>query len=212
MTTNDYFKIHLPPDPRRIRVWKVLAARIQHDIPRDSAVIELGAGYCEFINRIAARERYAIDLSDVVRHYAEPGVRAIVGECTDLKTFTDGSIDVVFASNLFEHLTLDEFQRCLREVWRVLRPNGLLIVLQPNFRYCYRRYFDDYTHSSEVILTDSSLKSWLTLFGFKVIRLIPRFMPYSVKTGPPVWGWLIRLYLISPWKPFAGQMYAVASR
>jgi hypothetical protein len=90
-----------------------------------------------------------------------------------------------------------------------LRPRGKLIIIQPNFKYCYRVYFDDYTHVQ--ILTDVSLTDLLTSQGFQVGKVVPRFLPFSLKSRAPKWSWLLRLYLALPWRPMAGQMYIVAS-
>ena len=44
--------------------------------------------------------------------------------------FPDGSFDVVFSHALFEHLT--DKPKALREIWRVLRPGGLVAVRSPH--------------------------------------------------------------------------------
>ena len=48
----------------------------------------------------------------------------------------DGTIDVVFTSNFFEHMPDKRaLLRTLDECRRVLRPGGRLLVLMPNLRY-----------------------------------------------------------------------------
>ena len=88
----------------------------------------------------------------------------MVGDCTDLSQFPDGRFDVVFASNLVEHLDRDAVDRLVDESHRVLAPGGRLILLQPNFRLAPGRYFDDYTHVS--IWTDQSLGDFLRSRGW----------------------------------------------
>jgi len=61
------------------------------------------------------------------------------------------------------------------------------------------------------IFTDTSLADFVTAAGFRITRLEPRFMPFSMKSSVlPIARWLIRLYLRSPIRPFAGQMLLVA--
>jgi SAM-dependent methyltransferase len=114
------------------------------------------------------------------------------------------SIDVVFASNLFEHLTTAELQKAAAEILRVLRPGGRLVAMQPNYRYCSKEYFDDYTHVS--VFSHVSLEDFFTSQGFHTALVVPRFMPFSMKSRLPVIPAIIRLYLSLPARPFAKQM------
>jgi SAM-dependent methyltransferase len=209
-TEGAYFTARLPYDSQRERLWPVLCDYLQRDVPKQGSVLELGGGYCYFINHIQAAERFVLDLYPEIRSYAAPGVTPLVQSCTDLTNFKRESLDVVFASNLFEHLTREDLDQTLAGVRDVLRPGGKLLIIQPNFKYCYREYFDDYTHLQ--IFTDTSLADLLTVSGFQVEKMIPRFLPFSVKTGGPKWPSLLRLYLTLPWRPFAGQMYIVAKK
>jgi SAM-dependent methyltransferase len=136
--------------------------------------------------------------------YAAPGVVARVGSVTDLSFLPDASVDLVFASNLFEHLAKDDFAETLVQLRQKLKPDGTLIILQPNYRRAYREYFDDYTHIS--VFSDVSLCDFLVAHGFQVLESRAGFLPLSVKSRLPVSRFLIRLYLASPWKPGAKQM------
>jgi SAM-dependent methyltransferase len=203
-----YFAARLPQHPARTKLWTVLCRYLQGDIPPSGAVLELGGAYCDFINNIEAAEKHVVDVYEGIRTAANPDVKTYVQSCTRLDSFASGSLDAVFASNLFEHLTREELLETLREIRRVLRPEGRLLIIQPNFKYAFREYFDDYTHVQ--IFTDISLQDLLHANGFHVVRSIPRFLPFSLKSGGPKWSWLLWAYLRSPWRPLAGQMYLVA--
>jgi hypothetical protein len=117
----------------------------------------------------------------------------------------------VLASNLLEHLEADAVARLVAQVFARLNRNGRLIIIQPNFRHAYRSYFDDYTHRT--IFTDVSLSSLLRAHGFQIELLMPKFTPYSLRDSRlPIAPWLIRLYLKSPIKPFAGQMLVIGKK
>lgn len=193
---------------KRERVWKILVKYIQKDIPDQACVLDAGAGYCHFINNICAQEKHALDIFEDIVNYAGEGVVAHVGSCTDLTPFDSNSFDIVFASNLFEHLTEPEFAAAIEEIKRVLKNRGRLIVLQPNFKYCYRQYFDDYTHKT--IYTEKSMSDRLTAAGFRIRKCIPRLVPFSVESRIPVILPLIEIYLMLPFRPLAKQMYIVA--
>jgi SAM-dependent methyltransferase len=206
---DSYYRSRFTFDSRRDAVWKEIAGFLQKRyIPIHSSILEIGAGYCHFINHVAGREKHALDISDEVLRYAGRGVIPHVQSCTDMQDIEDAHFDVIFASNVFEHLARDETARALAESRRVLNKNGKLIVLQPNFKYCCREYFDDYTHVQ--VFTDVGLADLLVASGFTILDIKPRFLPFSMKAHLPTNPWLVRLYLQSPFKPFAGQMLIVA--
>ena len=113
-------------------------------------------------------------------------------------------LDFVFASNLFEHLTQTEFAAVLAQLKQKLRPGGTLAILQPNYKLAHRDYCDDYTHVAAY--SDISLCDFLRANGYRIISSAASFLPFSLKSRFPVARWLIRWYLLLPWKPFAGQM------
>ena len=155
------------------------------------------------------RRAHALDANPGFAEIAAPDVQTQVGRCDDLSAFPAQHFDVVFASNLLEHLAGAELETTLREVRRVLRPGGRFLLVQPNFRYCVREYFDDYTHRT--IFTHVSLADCLAAHGFAVEHVAPRFLPLSFKSRLPSWPWLVDLYLRLPWRPLAKQMLVVGA-
>lgn len=209
-TYQNYHSSRFTHDIRRDGVWREVCRYLQRrHIPHAARVLELGAGYCHFINNIVATERHALDLFPRLSEYAAPGVTAHVRNCNSLAPFAQRSFDVVFASNLLEHLERDELSGTLAEVHRVLVPGGRLVLIQPNFKYCYADYFDDYTH--KFVFTHVSLCDLLRNERFEIRAVEPRFLPFSMKAKVPKAGWLVRLYLVSPYRPMAGQMLVVAT-
>lgn len=198
------------PDPRRAAVWRAVARHLQTWIPADAVVADLGAGHCGFINAIIARDRHAVDPWEGAATHAAPGVVVHRAPAHALEFFREGSVDIMFASNLLEHLDGQTLGRTLSEIRRALRPGGRLLVVQPNFRYAYKVYFDDYTH--ERVFTHESLRDTLLAAGFEIAHLEARFLPFSLRSRLPAWPWLVRAYLALPWRPFAGQMLVVAIR
>jgi ubiquinone/menaquinone biosynthesis C-methylase UbiE len=205
-----YYQTRYQFDRQRSVVWRLICEWLQPEVPVNGCVLELGAGYCDFINNIQASRKLAVDIAETIRKAAAAGVEVHVGPCMDLGFAPAASVDVAFASNLLEHLTLEQIEQTLGEVKRVLKPGGKLIVIQPNFRYCYRDYFDDFTHV--MIFTDKGLSDLIGSCGLEVVRVMPRFMPFSLKSRLPVIPFLIRLYLRSPIRPFAGQMLIIARK
>lgn len=203
-----YFESRFSTDPSRDALWRVLCAHLERDFTGHDAVLELGGAYCNFINNVRAGTKHVVDLFPDLPRYAAAGVQSHVQSCTNLDSLPAAYFDVVFASNLLEHLTREETRQTLESVLRVLKPAGRLLLIQPNFRLSYRRYFDDYTHVQ--IFTDVGLQDFLNSSGFVCEKVMARFLPFSLKTTGPKWPWLLRLYLALPVRPLAGQMYVVA--
>jgi len=207
--TRGYHDSRLIYDAKRDVVWKALwRYYFCNRIVAESAVLDMGCGYCEFINNVVARERIALDTWPGFEKYLAPGIHALLSPVTDLSGIADGSIDYAFASNLFEHLTQVEASDALAQLRTKLKPDGRLTLLQPNYRYCSREYFDDYTHVT--VWSHVSIADFLVAHGFEVIELHPRFLPLTVKSCLPVWPPLIGLYLALPFSPLGKQMLVSA--
>lgn len=202
----EYHETRLIYDPRRDLLWRTLCHQyFQRLVPPNATVLELGAGYGHFINHIRCACRIAVDRWEGMPRFLASDVQAHVGSVTNLDFIVNRSVDFVFASNLFEHLTQREFATVLKQVRSKLKPGGTLNILQPNYRLAYREYFDDYSHIS--IYTDRSLTDFLASQGFQVIECKPRFLPLSVISRLPIRPFLIRLYLRLPFKPMGKQMF-----
>ena len=207
---DSYFDTRLAYDKKRVVLWNTLCRHFfQKFVPKDGSVLELGAGWCDFINTIEAPNKYAVDIWDGISDHANSDVHTIIGSATDLEAIKSSSIDLIFASNLFEHLTQEQIIEILTQAKRILRKNARLVLVQPNFRLAYKQYFDDYTHVS--IWTDTGLTTFLEANGFKIEQVQSKFLPLTVKSKLPTSSILIRLYLRLPIKPLAGQMLIVAN-
>ena len=197
-------------DPKRRMVWEEISKYLRKWINPEGFVIELGSGYCDWINCIKARRKIAIDKFINPKDFCRKSVEPIFGDLKEIKKIENDSVDVFLASNFFEHLTLKECEECLRLVKEKLKIGGKIIIIQPNYRYAYKNYFDDYTHLS--VWSHESLKDFINANGLRVIRIYPKFLPLTMKSKFPRTRFLIRSYLKSPIKPMAGQMLVIARK
>ena len=210
MSKNGYHNTRLPFDPRRETLWRALwKFYFSSQIRSSNCVLELGCGYAHFINNVIARRRIAVDNWPGFVAHLSPGVEGRVGSVVDLGFLEDHSVDFAFASNLFEHLSKEDFGTTLHELRKKLTATGKLAILQPNYRYAYKEYFDDYTHVT--VYSHESMCDFLGSNDYQVVECRPRFMPLTVKDRRmPIWEPLIALYIKSPLKPLGKQMLIVA--
>lgn len=85
-------------------------------------------------------DEQALELSrQLGREYGiELDVRAVDATCT---SFADASFDYVSCAQVLEHLPPERQSRLLEEIWRVLRPGGLLWLDTPN-QHCFMDHHD----------------------------------------------------------------------
>jgi len=200
---------------RRRAAWRALCAGwFSRFVEPGDRVLEIAAGYCEFINAVRCREKVAVDLNPDTRLHAAAGVEVRTADAARLgESLPEASFDVAFTSNFLEHCRdREHVLDVLRSAFAVLRPGGRLLVMGPNWKYAYREYFDFFDH--RVALSHEAVREALRLAGFEVELVVPRFLPFSFKSRLPSHPALIRLYLWIPaaLRPFAKQFFLVARR
>ena len=208
----EYFETRLKRDPNEQKVWHAIVDHLHKTVlpKRIGTSLDIGCGYGDFSRFIKADRRIALDQGDLGRHQGD-GVEFFQCDVTELKTRISGGVDLAFASNLLEHLERDQGHTFIEEVNELLTPGGLLVLLQPNFRFCYRNYFDDYTHRT--IYTDEGLSGMVQSHGLKLLHIKPRYLPFSMRGGllPKTYS-LTRLYLELGSPILGAQMLLVAQK
>jgi SAM-dependent methyltransferase len=193
-------------------LWKVLVDDFfSRWIPADGTVLDYGCGLGEFIHAARARRRIAVDLRDSVKDHLEPGIEFLLADAAWTEKLGEASVDVVFCSNLLEHLPDRSAVTALLEAFgRVLKPDGRVLVMGPNIRYSGPRYWDFFDHT--LPFTHLSLVEALDSGGMETEVLIPRFVPFSTVGAWRTPLFLVRWYLRLPlvWRVVGAQFFAVA--
>jgi SAM-dependent methyltransferase len=205
-----YFNSRFTPDPGRRRVWQAICEYLQPWVPGKARVLDIGAGYCDFINQIHAATKIAADRNPDVAGHCGPDVRFLEMPSIQALDLPASSVDVVFASNFLEHLSEPDLAALFDRLASILAPGGRLILIQPNYYYSVREYWDDFTHLKA--FSHTSLGDFLRSRGYDILRMEKRFIPFSFKTVLPKSYFLTRLYLSLPVRPLAKQMLFVAAR
>jgi SAM-dependent methyltransferase len=81
----------------------------------------------------------------------------------------DNSVDILFSLAVVEHIT--DIGHFMSECFRVLKPQGIIYLSTPNFRYCFRDFYNDPTHVRP--FTDVSLPKTVEYYGFGSVEAFP---------------------------------------
>lgn len=181
------------------------AHRLLRLVPAGGDLLELGCA-CGFL-LLAARERgfrvQGVEMSAWASAYARDvyGLDARTG-CLETLSLPAESYDVVVMADVIEHLT--DPRRTMREIARVLRPGGRLLLLTPDVGSAVARLLgprwwglldDHYFYFSR-----PTLRRFLESEGFAVERIagLGRVFPVS--------HWVFKL------APYSRVLHAVAAR
>src|SRR5689334_1650783 len=81
-------------EAQRVEVWLALARYFQQWIKPTDTVVDIGAGYCEFINAIRAAKKYALDANPITPLKANRDVSVISIDVTSHWPISTGSVNV----------------------------------------------------------------------------------------------------------------------
>jgi SAM-dependent methyltransferase len=104
---------------------------VDAEVDPSTRVLDVGCGHADLLAPILARAASVVGVDPDPRALEANSVigEKVVGRAEQLP-FADGSFDLVLMAWVVEHL--DEPYRAVRELRRVLRPGGRVILLTPN--------------------------------------------------------------------------------
>lgn len=195
-------------------VWRILCEEYFSTlIPSNAVILDMGAGWGEFINNIAASDKYAMDLNPDVRRHLNSDITLLQQDCATPWQVESDSLDIIFTSNFLEHLPdKASVEFTISEAYRCLKKGGKFICVGPNIKYVPGAYWDFWDH--HIMLTELSASEILKIEGFEITSCIPRFLPYSMsrENNPPLFT--VKLYLKMPfiWPIFGKQFLVIAQK
>jgi hypothetical protein len=195
----------------RLAVWAKVARFVYAEMSDPERVLDPAAGRGEFITAVPAAERWGVDRVKQADLEAS-GVRMVIADIMDT-TLPGDYFDGVFLSNFLEHLpTQDTVATVLGKLRSAMAPGGKIAIIGPNFRYCAREYFDCADHN--VALSHVAVAEHLYAAGFELVKVVPRFLPYSFRGRLPSSALLADVYLRCPvlWRLLGKQFFIVARK
>ena len=195
-------------DERKI-LWGVLVDRFfQKYINKNDTVLDVPCGYGEFINAIKCKQKLALDINPDSKKYLNKNVKFLKSSSTKIP-LARGSVDKIFVSNFFEHISHSDIQKTVVEFKRVLKKGGQVLVLQPNIRFAANDYWMFFDHITPV--DDRALEEVFAINGFTLKKRILRFMPFTSQSRLPVNRMLVSIYLSLPfvWRILGKQTFLI---
>ncbi len=172
-------------------------------LPRnqEAIVLDIGAGEGEFANLLNLGERYknflALDAnSDTVKILSKK-FNAKLYTVPELMPFADQTVDYIHCSHLIEHLYPNDLYKFFKEINRVLKPGGVLVVSTP---LIWPRFYDDLSHvrpynpqvfTNYFCQSSQDRTNQAVASNFKIIKLA-----YRYRVMPSDAGWGSRFFII----------------
>jgi ubiquinone/menaquinone biosynthesis C-methylase UbiE len=131
-------------------------------------LLEIGCGRGEFLNAFQqlGMSCYGVDLSEQGFCHLKDIQVAKVDISQDVLPFENNSFDVVYHKSLIEHLYSPD--HLMKETYRVLKPEGRVIILTPDWVSTMKVFYEDYTHSRPYTVT--AVSDLLKVYDFKKIE------------------------------------------
>ena len=192
-------------------------AFIKEHIGRGKKVLDVGCGdgYVSSV-LVGDNEVFGLDISEsAVKEARKKGIKAFVSNLDGIP-FPDKSFDAVLALDILEHLFDPVF--VLREVKRVLKDDGILLISVPNAANIYSRMVFLFTgelidaagisekRTPELLFPEhvrffsvKKIREVLQLTGFRITTFRPYLQPYFVNHPYTKFNWLLRAaHLLKP--------------
>ncbi len=177
-------------------IWGGICAYLANFLPpKVNIMVDVAAGYCEFINNIPCNcKKVAYDVNEDINKYAKDEICVLVDDIANISQyFSPGSVTIFFMSNFLEHINKDCIDRLFAAQYELLEPNGEIWILTPNIRYVGGKYWDFYDHITPI--TEKALIEIAGTYGFRVKKCISKFLPFTTKSKLPQATWIVRVYL-----------------
>lgn len=159
-TADDYDQIAGHFSITRYRNWPEISEAIIKYAKKDQNMLDIGCGNCRLLSQLPDQINYTgIDISSKLISEAknniskfqksQQNIQLQVGNILNIPS-RDNHFDLVFAIAVLHHIPSPEFrQQAIQEIYRVLKPNGILIMTnwnlnQPKYiKYINKDYSTD---------------------------------------------------------------------
>ena len=139
------------------------------NLEKQMKLLDVGCGRGEFLKGFIniGLDCYGIDQSEAAKKFC-PEANIKVSDIQNYDfPYDDNCFDVIFSKSVIEHFYYPE--KIVKEIYRILKPGGIVITLTPDWHYNYRMFYEDYTHRTPFI--DTSLKDIFLIHHFNEVKV-----------------------------------------
>jgi ubiquinone/menaquinone biosynthesis C-methylase UbiE len=116
------------------------------NMAENKKLLEVGCGRGDFLNAFSKMKlrTYGVDISDFAKEFCHNSEIKTANLENERLPYGDNTFDYVYSKSLIEHFYYPE--KIYREIFRVLKPGGVVITLTPHWKYIYKSFYEDYSH------------------------------------------------------------------
>lgn len=139
----------------------------KYKIQKDSVILDLGCGRGEILKYFCVNgmKGFGIDQADTAKKLC-PSAIIKTGNIEKKLPFSDNTFDIVFSKSVLEHFYYPE--KILEEVFRIIKPNGMVITMTPDWAYNIIYFHEDFTHRTAFTL--QSINDIHEVSGFSNVK------------------------------------------
>jgi ubiquinone/menaquinone biosynthesis C-methylase UbiE len=165
------------------------------DLTEGKSILDLGCGRGEFLRGFmrCGLKSYGFDQSDAARKIC-PAAEIKNGNLEEQLPYDDNSFDYIYSKSVIEHFYYPE--KLVEEIFRILKPGGLVITMTLDWEVIYKMFYEDYTHRTP--FTKTSLRDIFLIHSFKNVNCEQfRQLPFLWKM-PWLWTTTSLIALLCP--------------
>ena len=168
----DYVSVTYNEKDRPFTLYPDKLARylsLRYKLPRRSKILDLGCGRGEFLRGFirCGLNGYGVDQSTIAKSVCPEAEILQSNLENEPLPYDDNSFDVIFSKSVLEHFYYPE--KLVMEIYRIVKPGGLVITMVPDWESVYKTFYEDYTHRTP--FTANSLKDIFLINGFDDVKV-----------------------------------------
>lgn len=167
----DYVAVIYNENEKPFTAYPDLLARYlvtRYELSKGVKILDLGCGRGEFLRGFirCGLTGYGVDQSSIAKSVC-PEAEILQSDLeNEPLPYDDNTFDVVFSKSVLEHFYYPE--KLVKEIYRIIRPGGLVITMVPDWEAVYKTFYEDYTHRTP--FTVNSLRDIFLINGFNDVR------------------------------------------
>lgn len=141
----------------------------RYKFPKGSRILDLGCGRGEFLRGFirCGLKGYGVDQSSIAKSIC-PEAEILQSDLeNESLPYEDSFFDYVYSKSVLEHFYYPE--KLVMEIYRIVKPGGLVITMVPDWETVYKTFYEDYTHRTP--FTANSLRDIFLIHGFDDVKV-----------------------------------------